>query len=143
MARSIFDLNIDELATVVETGDLPEGISYAGIENRNDFKRLFRHRGTPSHIAQILLKEKATTQPKNPGGGSQESEELKQERLRLKQLELAHRQNRVEKLTAMQVRIDKKLQDVEDLCMLNMKLLQSINETMTKLTERYPLLSAE
>lgn len=59
--RTILDLTPDELIHVINTNQFPGGLSWEGLEERDDFAILFRHRGSPAKIAKRLLQS-------TPGG---------------------------------------------------------------------------
>ena len=117
--KSIFDFNIDELQEFIRNGGQGE-VSLSGIEDRKDFDKLFKHRATPTYIAEALLKEKVASRPKQvnpqPKGGCQtpDSAENKANRLQLKQMELELKRQRVESVTQVQSHIYKRLQALED-----------------------------
>jgi len=81
--KSILDLTLHELEEIIETNQLPEGVTLDRLEERRDFQALFSHRNNPKYIAKKLLKERIT---------GEESLNLKERRLRLKELELSLKQ---------------------------------------------------
>ena len=59
MKKSILSLNPSELRFIMESGTLPDTVSLEGIEERDDFEKLYKLRNKPSLLARhILLKSK-------------------------------------------------------------------------------------
>lgn len=143
--KSIFDLDLSELNTILEKGTLPEGISLDGLENRQDFEKLFKHRLNPMFIIRTLIQErikeekkrkkeipkplptpKPAPEPKLPPPPKPprvpitythkyvSSDELKEERLRLKQIELELKKEKTNKQTWLFQQVWKALSRIED-----------------------------
>lgn len=128
-ARSILDLNIEELEEILKSNELPPDVGLEGIQNRDDFNKLFKHRLNPKLIAQHLLRDKMKTRV------LVESPELKDERLQVKKAELEIRKLRAENQTAMQQNIYKRLQAIEDGLSLVVAGMSNLNQRLTQLLE--------
>lgn len=129
--RSVLDLDINELESVLTNNALPDDVGLEGIEGRRDFDKLFRHRLSPKYIAQVLLKEKLKTRI------SAETPEIKSERLQVKQAELELKRLRLENQTQMQGNIYKRLQALEAGVNLAIAGISTINVQLAELLEKH------
>lgn len=138
MMKSILDLNIDELQSIIMTDVFPEDVTLEGIEGRKDFQKLFVNRMHPCRIAEIIYKEKAKQKPKEPKPlkepkpprvfkpvepkiykpfkepyKSIEPVAVKNERLELKKAELEFKNKKLESQTLANQNIFKELQEIK------------------------------
>lgn len=80
--RSIFDLSIEELEFVLKTDTFPDNVNLKGIEESENFDRLFKYRNNPKMLAQLILKKRLGSRVMS------EPSSLKQKRADLKEIEL-------------------------------------------------------
>lgn len=125
--KSVLDLTIEELEEILNTNELPEGISLEGIDQRKDFAKLFKHRMNPKHIAQTLLKERLKTRI------MVESPEIKSERMQIRQAELELRKMKIEGQTQMQGNLYKRLQTIEAGVTLIISGIANINQRLDQI----------
>jgi hypothetical protein len=125
MSKSILNLTITELKTIVETGVMPPEITLIGLEDHKDFQKLFRFRASPSKIAEHLLKEQLPLKVLKERGGSSDSPEIKEKRLTLKEQELDIKRLKAETQTHLLKEIITRLTDVEQKLNYIMKNLNS------------------
>lgn len=121
--KSILTCTFEELAKIVETNTLPEGISLEGIETHKDFHRLFAHRTNPGLCAKILLKELTPFQ-------SVENDPLREKRLDLKIQELALKKEKVKTQTWQYTQIWNTLSRLEK--KIDILVSQALNNNLTK-----------
>lgn len=127
--KSILDLGVEELEQILRDNALPANVSLQGIDGRKDFEKLFKHRLQPKYIAQTLLQEKLKTRV------MVETPDMKSERLAIKQAELELKKLKLETQTQQQTNVYKRLQAIEDACMLVIRGVSNINERLDKLVE--------
>ena len=60
--RSWLELTVDELANIANTGKVPDGLDWDTLPDHPAFERIFRARGNPAKVAQILLEVRAPRQ---------------------------------------------------------------------------------
>lgn len=106
MERSIFNLTNDELESIVVNDAFPEGITLAGMEERDDYNRLFRLRNNPRMLANILLKERTHK------GKVAEGQGIKEKRLNIKTLELELKKAKLENTTTSFQRVFSRLEEI-------------------------------
>ena len=82
MKRSILDLSPTDLEAILQSKRLPEDVTLKGIEERDDFEILYRHRNNPAKLAEYLLSL-------NKGDGY-----IQKQRLELKKQELELRKEK-------------------------------------------------
>lgn len=124
--KSIFDLNVDELESILASNELPPEITLEGIEQRKDFDKLFKHRANPKAIAQILLKEKVKDRLLAEPTG------LKNQRLQLKQAELEYKQLKLNTTSDMQKNIYRYMQKLDT---GNLMIMGALNNLQVALNE--------
>lgn len=86
---SILNLTFDTLKEIIETNTFPEGVTLEGIEKRDDYEKLFKHRNNPALIAKQLI-----IPPRKERSTPAEPEDFKRKRLEIRELELKARQER-------------------------------------------------
>lgn len=90
--KSILSLGIEELEQILGSNELPTDCDLSGLEERKDFKTFFAHRLAPRFIAKTLLEEKMKARLIEPT-------ELKEERLKIKKMELELKKDKAGKTT--------------------------------------------
>jgi len=125
-----------KLLKVIETNEFPSGITWEGIEERDDFSILFRHRNNPRRLAKKLLQD-------SPEGRERLKEftpikeikyigvvplEIRQKKIELKEKELQIQAGKQKNLTLMW----EKIQDIDS---RTSSIQADLNKTL-KLLER-------
>jgi len=113
--RSIFDFSEDELRAVIESGTLPDNTTLVGIENQEDFDKLWRFRSNASKLASSILRKRLG------GRISKEAPDLKTQRFELKRMELELKAKKQESAQYYQKIILDKLDQMEVLLKLLLK----------------------
>lgn len=80
--RSLFDFTDEELEQVITTEAFPEGTTLIGIEDQENFDKLWRYRNNPAMLAKAILRKRVG------GRISKEPVSVKEQRNKLKELEL-------------------------------------------------------
>lgn len=106
MERSIFDLSNEELEQMISEDTFPPGISLVGMEDRDDYKRLFRLRNNAKALASIILKERTHK------GAVVEDTEIKKQRLSIRELELKVKEAKITHTTTSFKRVFEKLEEL-------------------------------
>ena len=83
--RSIFDFSDTELEEVVSSGSMPDGTTLVGIENQENFEKLWRFRSNATKLASSILRKRIGQKlSKEPGSIKEQRFELKRFELELK-----------------------------------------------------------
>ena len=82
--RSILSLTFDELKQIVLTNSYPDNVTLEGIETREDYEKLFKHRNSPALLAKNLIVKDANLKERQHG----EPEDIKRKRLELREAEI-------------------------------------------------------
>ena len=59
-SECIFDLTDGQLLDIIQTNNFPKGISFVGLDQRDDKDLLFKHRHSPKLFAKTILKTRGS-----------------------------------------------------------------------------------